>query len=191
MRVLNAAFQELDKPIRCLPLLPGSMDKLQKRLGIMKINAMLVDPLYPGDLGAMCTPSDELSQQSGYMDVVLAGKKGWVGRTTLMEAVDKMTAALKDERWTEGRATTVFGCGPIALAAANYLSGRNAAVSIAAPSNNSAMSAAKKASVRHIPWAAIHQTATDVVVLAGSDIKCGTGRGELNPSADSGKDGRH
>ena len=93
-----------------------------------------------------------------------------------------MTSAIKDERWTEGRATTVFGCGPIALAAAQYLSGRNAAVSIAAPSNNSAMAAAKKAEVRHIPWAAIHQTATDVVVLAGSEIKCGTGRGELNPS---------
>ncbi|MCP4784271.1 MAG: type I 3-dehydroquinate dehydratase [Fuerstiella sp.] len=182
VRVLNAAFQELNKPIRCLPLLPGNMEKLQKRLGIMKINAMLVDPLYSGDLSPMCTPNDELSQQSGYMDLALEGKKGWVGRTTLMEAVDQVTSSVKSDRWMEGRATTIFGCGPIALAAAHYLSGKNAAASIAAPLDNAAMSASKKADVRHIPWAAIHQTATDVIVLAGSDIKCGTGRGELNPS---------
>ena len=183
VRVLNAAFQELEKPIRCLPLMPGSLDRLQKMLGVMKINALLIDPLYAGDLSSMCTPADDVTQQSGFMDVVIENKSKWKGRSTLFEAIENVTSAARgDTKWAGGRATTVFGSGPIAIAVAHYFSNRNAAVSISGPADNPAMAAAKKVGTRHIPWSAVHATATDIVVLAGPEIKCGVNRGELNPS---------
>lgn len=182
VRILNAAFKEMQKPIRCLPLIPGSIDKLQKRLSVMKINGLLVDPLYDGGINAMCRPGDDVVEASGFIDLAMEGKSGWKGRSTLFDAVDTAANELRGERWAQGRTAIVFGTGPLAMAAVCYLKGQNGAVSLAAPSDNTAMSAARTASVRHIPWSAIHATSTDVVVLAGSDIKCGTGRGELNPS---------
>lgn len=183
VRVFNAAFQELDKPIRCLPLMPGDMDRLPKMLAGMKINALLVDPLHKGNMAAMSTPGDEISQQSGYMDVVMEGKSGWRGRSTIFDAINKVATNTKgSERWAEGRATMVFGTGPLAMGAIEFMKARNAAVSVSGPSDNAATTVAKKHSVRHVPWSAIHSTATDVVVLAGSDIRCGTDRGMLNPS---------
>lgn len=181
-RVLNAAFQEMNRPIRCLPLIPGSTDKLQKRLGVMKINGLLIDPLHPGDISSMCQPGDEIVKASGFMDMAMQGKSGWKGRSTLFDAVLQTANSIRGERWAEGRASTVFGTGPLAKAATHFLSSRNGAVSIAAPSDNSAMSAAKKASVRHIPWSNIHAAATDIIILASETIKCGLNRGELNPS---------
>lgn len=183
VRVLNAAFKELDKPIRCLPLMPGSLDRLQKMLSVMKINALLVDPLYRGDLAGMCTPTDDLTQSSGFMDTLMEGKSGWKGKSTLFSAIEsETTAARKDSRWAGGRATTIFGSGPLALAAARFFLGKNAAVSLAGPSDNAATTAARNAGTRHIPWSAIYATTTDIVVLADPEIKCGVGRGQLNPS---------
>jgi len=183
VRILNAAFHEMQKPIRCLPLQPGNITRLQKMLSVMKINALLVDPLYDGDLSDMCTPGDEMAQQSGFVDIATEGKSGWKGRSLLFEALHSAAAAAKgSENWMEGRAITVFGTGPLALAAVHYLQSRNAAVSVAAPSDNAALAVSKKTSTRFISWSAIHATSTDGVVLANSAIKCGVNRGELNPS---------
>ena len=183
VRVLNAAFKEMDKPIRCLPLVPGNLARLQKMLGVMKINALLVDPLYANDLSSMCTPADDRTQLSGFVDTVMEGKSGWKGRSTLFDAVDSETTAAKgSDKWAGGRATTVFGSGTLAVAAAQFLSAKNAAISVAAPSDNAGIATAKKVGARHIPWSAVYATTTDIIVLAGSDVKCGVGRGQLNPS---------
>lgn len=183
VRVLNAAFKELDKPIRCLPLMPGSIPRLKKALSIMKINALLVDPLYGGDLSELCIAGDEVTERSGFTDLVTEGKSGWKGRSTFFTALHNAAAAAKGgENWMQGRAITVFGTGPLAVAIVDYLKSHKAAVSVAAPSDNAAMAFSKQAGVRHVPWSAVHATATDGIVLASSDIRCGGGRGELNPS---------
>ncbi len=183
VRVLNAAFKELDKPIRCLPLIPGSATRLQKALGVMKINALLVDPLYAGDLSGLATPGDEVAESSGFMDLVTEGKSGWKGRSTLFQALHSAASkATNSETWMQGRAITVFGTSPVAIAAVNYMVRNNSAPSLASPSDNAGMSASKKVGVRHIPWSGVHATAADGIVLADGSIKCGTGRGELNPS---------
>ncbi|MEQ9407753.1 MAG: type I 3-dehydroquinate dehydratase [Fuerstiella sp.] len=182
VRVLNAAFQQMQKPIRCLPLIPGAIDRLQKRLSVMKINGLLVDPLYDGNLGSMCRPGDDVVERSGFIDIAMEGKSGWKGRATLFDALQQVITEIRGDRWAQGRASTVFGTGPIGSAVAHFLSDSNGAVSIAGPSDNTAMSAAKKLGVRHIPWSAVHATATDIVVLCGDGIRCGVNRGELNPS---------
>lgn len=180
VRVFNAAFQSLNRKIRCLPLVPGSLDRLKKRLAVMKINALVVDPLWSGDLNAMCVNGGEGAR---FIDLMMESSSGWKGKATLFDAVESVILEHKqDERWASGRATTVFGTSPLALAAANWMSAHKAAVSLAGPSDNAAMAVAKKADVRHLQWAAVHANVTDVIVVTGGEIKCGTGRRELNPS---------
>lgn len=180
VRVFNAAFQAMQKKIRCLPLIPGSLDRLKKRLSVMKINALVVDPNWNGDLNAMCVNGGDGSR---FIDLVMEGSSGWKGKTTLFRALEAVVKEQKgDDRWAAGRATTVFGTSPLALAATRWMSEHQAAVSLAAPSDNRGMSVAKQAGVRHLQWAAIHASATDIVILADDSIHCGTARGELNPS---------
>ena len=183
VRVLNAAFKELDKPIRCLPLMPGSMTRLKKALSIMKINALLVDPMYDRDLRELCAADAETAERSGFMDLMTEGKSGWKGRSTFFTALHNASAAAKgNENWMQGRAVTVFGTGALAAAIIDDLQSHKAAVSVAAASDNAAMALSKQAGVRHIPWSAVHATATDGIVLASNDIRCGVARGQLNPS---------
>ena len=65
IRVLNAAFSSMDKPIRCLPLLPGDLSKFPKMLEKMKINGLIVDPAYDGDLTSLTTSLDEFATSAG------------------------------------------------------------------------------------------------------------------------------
>lgn len=182
VRVLNAAFRRMKKPIRCLPLIPGQLDRLQKRLAQMKINALLVDPLHDSEIAEMCVPADNIATRSGYVDLAMAGSQGWRGKSTLFDAVQRVADELRGERWAAGRATTVFGSGPLAQAALAFFNLQNSAVSVAAPSDNDAVRMAKSADARHIPWSAIHSVATDVVVLADANLECGVHRQQVNPS---------
>lgn len=182
VRVLNAAFRQMKRPIRCLPFIPGQLDRLEKRLSQLKINALLVDPLYDGAISSMCSPADDIAQQSGFIDLATAGAGGWKGRATLFNALESVANEVRGERWAGGRATTVFGTNALARAAVAFFESQNSAVSVAGPSDNQAMSVAKAAQVRHLPWSAIHSVATDVVVLADPKVQCGTKRQQLNPS---------
>lgn len=182
VRILNAAFRELKKPIRCLPILPGKVDRLNKMLGALKINALIVDPMFDGDPAAIGELSGDFATNTGFVDIMTQTKSGWRGKATLFDAMETTIAHAKGERWGEGHPATVFGAGRVAAAAAHFLAHNNAAVSVAAPTDNAAMSIARKVGARHIPWSGVHAAATDILFLGGNAIKSGTGRGELNPS---------
>ncbi len=106
-RVLNAAFQQMDKPIRCLPLIPGDFSRLPKMLATMKINGLIVDPALMNDVRALAAPGDELSERTGCQDLLMERKDGWKGIGTLMQAVDlqgnrsrtPLTGRLADRCW--------------------------------------------------------------------------------------------
>ena len=53
---------------------------------------------------------------------------------------------------------------------------------LAAPSDNKAVKAAKKANVRHAPLNRINNMMIEGVMIADSNVQCGVGRGKLNPS---------
>lgn len=183
VRILNAAFAKMDKPIRCLPLQPGKTERLQKMLGTMKINALLIDPLYAGDISSMCQVGDPVSAESGLIDLAMETSSGWKGKSSIVDTALKAAADVRgSDRWMQGRATTVFGTNPLAHAFALKMHECNAAVSVAAPSDNASMSLAKKTGSRHLTWSSIYSTATDTIILASSDIVKGTDRGQLNPS---------
>jgi 3-dehydroquinate dehydratase/shikimate dehydrogenase len=181
-RVLNAAFQLMEKPIRCLPLVPGDLTKFPKMLEKMKINGLIVDPGYNGDLTGMATVKDELSEASERIDVLMEATNSWKGINTLFQAIDQTGQAVTGQaEWTSRGSITVIGNSAMARGAAKFFVSKGAAVSVAGPSDNRAASIAREAGVRHVSWNAVHDNRTDTLVIADFGMECGTAKGQLNP----------
>lgn len=181
-RVLNAAFQQMDKPIRCLPLIPGDFSRLPKMLATMKINGLIVDPALMNDVRALAAPGDELSERTGCMDLLMERKDGWKGIGTLMQAVDLAGQSVTNSAdWASRGSVLVLGHSATAKAAAIYFSQKGAAVSLASTSDNTAAGAARETGVRLVTWNAAHDVRVDTVVIADRGLQCGTRKGELNP----------
>jgi 3-dehydroquinate dehydratase/shikimate dehydrogenase len=181
-RVLNAAFQLMEKPIRCLPLVPGDLTKFPKMLEKMKINGLIVDPGYNGYLTGMATVKDELSEASERIDVLMEATNSWKGINTLFQAIDQTGQAVTGQaEWTSRGSITVIGNSAMARGAAKFFVSKGAAVSVAGPSDNRAASIAREAGVRHVSWNAVHDNRTDTLVIADFGMECGTAKGQLNP----------
>ncbi|MEI6539406.1 MAG: type I 3-dehydroquinate dehydratase [Planctomycetota bacterium] len=183
-RVINAAFSSMEKPIRCLPLLPGDLSKFPKMLEKMKINGLIVDPAYEGDLTSLAASRDELATASDRIDVLkeVAGG-GWKGICTTFEAVDRAGAVVTGStEWASRGSVTVIGNSARARGAAIFFSQKGAAVSLAGPSDNTAATMARAVGVRHVGWNAVHDLRTDTLVLADFGLPCGVAKGQVNPS---------
>ena len=182
VRVLNAAFSSMDKPIRCLPLLPGDLSKFPKMLEKMKINCLIVDPAYDGDLTSLTTSLDEFATASNRIDVLKEISGGWTGVCTTFDAIEKAGEAVTGHaEWTSRGSVTVIGNSSMARGAAIYFSQKGAAVSIAGPSDNTAASMARAVGVRHVGWNAVHDQRADTLVLADFGMPCGLAKGQVNP----------
>jgi len=182
-RVLNAAFQLMDKPIRCLPLLPGDLSKFPKMLDKMKINGLMVDPSYNGDLLGLATVKDEMSVVSERIDVLMESGGDWKGICTTFQAIDQVGQTVTGQpEWSGRGSVTVIGHSPMARGAAKFFVDKGAAVGVAAPSDNRSSTIAREAGVRHIPWNAVHDIRTDTLVIADFGLECGMTKGQLNPS---------
>ncbi len=182
-RVLNAAFQLIDKPIRCLPLLPCDMAKFPKMLEKLKINGLVVDPSYDGDLTGMVVAKDAMVEASERIDVLMEGSGGWKGVCTTFEAIEQAGQAVTGSAdWTSRGMVTVIGQTPMARGAAKFFLNKGCAVSLAGMSDNAASSMARQAGVRHVSWSAVHDVRTDTLVLADFGLPCGLSKGQVNPS---------
>ncbi len=119
----------------------------------------------------------------GFMDLMTEKEGRWKARATLFDAIESAASEVgNQENWVQGRTILVIGADRLSVSMASRFRAMNAAVSLASPSDNAGAQAARKADVRHVPWAGIHGLVLECVVLADPDVKCGTGRGELNPS---------
>ncbi len=180
-RVFNAAFSSMEKPIRCLPLLPGDLNKFPKILEKMKINGLIVDPAYDGDLTSLASTRDELATVSNRIDVLKQESAGWKGVCTTFHAVDKAGVGVAGSPdWSSRGSVTVIGTSPMARGAAMYFSQKGAAVSIAGPSDNAAASVARAIGVRHVTWHAAQDLRTDTLVLGDLGLTCGQAKGQVN-----------
>jgi 3-dehydroquinate dehydratase/shikimate dehydrogenase len=182
-RILNAAFREYDVPVRCLPLLPGRSDRLRKMLNVLKIRALLVNPRQAAKMAHLVDDIHHSVRDDGYLDLLTEKEGRWKARACLFDALE--SAATREgggSKWAQGRTILVVGSGPLSVSIAARYSQMNAVVSLAAPSDNDAVRAAKQADVRHIPWSAIHSLVTEGIILANANVTYGTKRSELNPS---------
>jgi 3-dehydroquinate dehydratase / shikimate dehydrogenase len=181
-RVLNAAFSSMDKPIRCLPLLPGDLSKFPKMLEKMKINGLIVDPAYGGDLTSLTSSLDEFATASNRIDVLKEASGGWTGVCTTFAAIEQAGEAVTGSAdWTSRGSVMVIGNSSMVRGAAIFFSQKGAAVSIAGPSDNTAASMARAVGVRHVGWNAVHDQRADTLVLADFGMSCGLAKGQVNP----------
>ena len=181
-RVFNAAFSRMDRPIRCLPLLPGDLSKFSKMLAKMKINGLIVDPAYDGDLTSIVASRDEMATASSRIDVLKEGSGGWKGICTTFEAIEKAGIAVTgSSEWASRGTVTIIGSSAMARGAAKFFSDKGAAVNIAGPSDNAAAMIAGAIGVRHVRWNAVQDVRTDVVVFADKGMSCGSAKGQVNP----------
>ncbi len=182
-RVFNGAFQMMEKSIRCLPLLPGDLSKFPKMLEKMKINGLVVDPGYSGDLLGLAPTKDEMAEASERIDVLMESSGAWKGVSTTFQAIDQAgQSATGIPEWTSRGMITVIGHSAIARGAAKYFASKGAAVSLSGVSDNTAAKMAREAGIRHVPWNAVHDLRTDVLVIADFGMECGLSKGQLNPS---------
>jgi 3-dehydroquinate dehydratase/shikimate dehydrogenase len=182
-RAINAAFREMRKPIRCLPLIPRNLKRLDHMLQVMKINALIVDPGFDGDLTDFIAQGEELVSKSGFMDLVMKRTQGWTAQVTLFRAVDIVGhEAGAAEDWVRRGTVTVCGHSALAKSAVAYFQSQGAAVTLASPSDNAATTAARTSGARYTPWNTVHDVRADTLVLGDPGLPCGFGRGELNPS---------
>ena len=182
-RVLNAAFQAMDRPIRCLPLLPGDLSRFPKMLEKMKINGLIVDPCCNIDLTPLAATADEAATSSGRIDVLMGTPQGWKGVCTTFAAIEeagRQTLGAAD--WAGRGSVTVLGHSAMARGAAQFFAAKGAAVSVAGMSDNAAATVARQAGVRHVPWNAAYDLRADTVVIADYGMPCGLTKGCLNPS---------
>ncbi len=181
-RVLNAAFSLMDKPIRCLPVLPGDLSKFPKMLEKMKINGLIVDPAYEGNLASLASARDELSQSSDRIDVLMGGSSGWKAVCTTFASIDLAGQGVTGTPdWASRGSVTIIGQSRMARGAAAYFGSKGAAVSLAGPSDNAASALAREAGVRHCQWNAVHDLRCDTLVIADFGMPCGLSKGQLNP----------
>lgn len=182
-RILNAAFKEFEVPVRCLPLVPGRPDRLRKMLEVLKIHALIINSEYTDDMRHLVDDLHRTVGSDGYMDLLSEKQGRWKARATLFDSIETAAASVrKGDNWAKGRTILVIGSDSLSISMASRFREMKSAVSLAAPSDNLAVRAAKKADVRHVPWNAIHSLMIEGVVLTDASVKCGTGRGELNPS---------
>ena len=181
-RVLNTAFQLMEKPIRCLPLLPGDLSKFLKMLEKMKINGLIVDPAFDGDLSSLAGEKDEMAQSSGRIDVLKEDSSGWKAVCTTFDAIDRAGQSVTGSpEWAGRGAITVIGQSQMARGAAAFFGSKGAAVSLAGTSDNAASAVAREAGVRHCKWSAVHDLRSDTLVIADFGMQCGVSKGQLNP----------
>jgi len=182
-RVLNTAFEEMGRPIRCLPLLPGDLRRFPMMLEKLGINGIVVAPDWSDDLTELSEHGDELVRRSGRVDTLMKASSGRKAVCTTFDAI-RMTGeqVLGSTDWSGRGAVLVLGDSLMAQGAAWWFSSQGAAVSLASMSDNQAAGAAKVAGVRHIPWNSIYDTRIDTVVLADHGMPCGMGSKELNPA---------
>jgi 3-dehydroquinate dehydratase/shikimate dehydrogenase len=182
-RVLNAAFKAMDRPILCLPLLPGDLSRFPKMLEKMKINGLVVDPACNLDLTPLAATSDEAATSSGRLDVLMETPQGWRGVCCTFAAIEEAgRQTLGSPDWASRGAVTVLGSSPMARGAAQFFASKGAAVSLAGMSDNTAASMARQAGVRHVPWNAVYDLRADTLVIADYGTPCGLTKGCLNPS---------
>ena len=93
----------------------------------------------------------------------------------------QLPAFEKNDNWAQGCTILVIGADSLWVSMVIRLQELNAAVSLAATSGYPAVRASKEADVRYVPWHAIYDLVIKGVVLTDANVKCGTGRGELNP----------
>lgn len=186
VKIFNAGFRALGKNIRCLPLALGRIDKLAKMLDTLKINVLLVSPLFAEDVLEFADHAEEAAVEAGFADLVVKQSDGWHAFNTLwrnaLKAIES-TLGVQDDgsRPLDRRNVLLIGANATARALAWGVKRRNGVLSVTDPDDEEARKFAQRFDVRMVPFASVYDTLADVVAFTDPHIVVGHKRAELNP----------
>ncbi len=193
IRVLNTAFKQLGMAVRCLPVQPGDVQSLKKRLDTLKIKAILVKGPLGQDLVPLADTVDKHDQQSDYLDLLLRKDDGWHGYNTLWRAALKTLEARVGDgaagtKPLERRNVLVLGNGGVSRSLAYAVGQRKGLVSVCGPDDDDAQQTAAQLGCRFVPYQNLYDTLTDVILIGDRELVAGQKQGNINPSLFKGKE---
>lgn len=186
-KILNAAFDQLNMNMRCLPLDFKSLDQLPKMLDVLKIPAVIATPSMGRRLMGLASKGDEIAMQAQLTDLVIKQADGWQAHNLIWKpalraleaAIGKKTA---DDRPLDRKNAMILGSGGLAISLAHGVKKRNGLVSIASGDDVEAQKIAQAAEIRYVPSAKVYETLVDVVIATVPNMDYGTKRSPINPS---------
>ncbi len=184
-QALNAGFRKLGLNMRCLPLSIGGFDRLGQMLDILKINALLVSPRFSDFTFGFAATADEAAKESRFCDILVKQDAGWTAYNTTWRAAlkaieDKLGRKSPEERPLDRRNVLVVGGTPLASSIAWGIQRRKGVLSVTAPDDKAAQQIAAKYGCRHVLFANLYDTLSDLVVIADPAIVAGHKKTELN-----------
>ena len=193
LTVLNAGFKAENLNIRCLPLAVGRLQRLEKMLDILKIQALVTDEDLGGRIHPMVQHVDKVDLQSGFLSLVVKQPDGWHGynaiwRKSLQELEQRIGAGNKSgptsrvEKPLKTKSVMVLGTGKYAETMVMGITGRSGIVSIASIDDKASEELARQHNARFVPLAKIYDTLVDIYILTDKELTVGTNRLQINPS---------
>lgn len=206
VRLLNAAFKELDQPLRCLPLEIGDVGKLRPMLDQLQIAAVLTSRHLGGDILPLAQHAEEAARAGNNADLLLRRDDGWhayslIWRTTSRVLRRALRRAQGAEATLEGRHALVLGAGHLAQAILHGLQQAGATASVASSQHdqdevtfcgecgssvelehNAVHKLAQQMTARYVPFDQVAETRPDVAIVTEPALELGYAAGRLNPA---------
>ena len=184
VRILNAAFQEANLNVRCLPVEFGDIQPVKKMLEALKIRAVVVHGRTGASLAEWGISVSQEDAATGYLDLLLNKSEGWQGFNFLGKAALK---GLSDHLQTSGgdlarMNVLVIGNGGMAQTLTRALVRKNGMVSVCGPDDKDARRVASDVGCRFVPYQNLYETLMDAVIVADPKVEPGTGHKQVNPS---------
>lgn len=183
-KILNRSFESAGSSFRCLPFHVRSLDRIRKRLEILKIPGMFVNPALALNLHEFPEKEEDAVRKAKAADLLFYKKDTWHGYNLLWRVMVKAVESVLEEKGKEFKQQNVlvFGTNPLARSMIYGLQRRECVVSVTSPDEKAARSIAQSMGVRQIPFMNLYDTLTDIAVIADASLQSGPGRSELNPA---------
>lgn len=187
VKVLNAAFDQLDMNTRCLPFDVKSTDQLGKMLDILKVPAVIATPTYGRSLLSLVQKMDDVTKQAQYADLLLKQPDGWqgfnlIGRVALKVLEAKLGKQSADDHPLDRRNAMIVGAGGLAQALAVGIHKRKGLVSVCAGDDAESQKLAAATESRFVPSAKLYDTLVDLVLVTTTNLDHGAKKTPINPS---------
>ncbi len=183
---LNAGMKQIDSNTRCLPFDFQKLDKLAKRLDVLKIRTLVVSPGHAESIRPFAQTCEPAVENTGCLDLLLRQADGWHGYNLLWRSVlSALESKLnKDdqaaERPLDRRNVMLLGTNEIARTVAYGVARRKGVLTISGPREDEAKAFAEQLGTRFVPLYNLYDTLSDVVILTDPYLQLGHRKTELS-----------
>ncbi len=171
--LLNAAFAELGRPERCLPLAVGGTDVFRKVIKAIKLSGVVVDPPHWEAMREIAADLRGDARQAGATDLICRHADRWRGFDFFGRAAVGALEDVVDRRSggkpLAGRRVAVVGADAAARMVGHRVRRRGGVVIIAARDREAARTLAAELDGRHVPLEGLYTTQHEVLVVCADE----------------------